>query len=254
MSGTDEEEGERIQSPSAVCEMKHGGGSDMVQSLSGVGEGKYEQGRCEAAQSSSAVSKEVEENGFSEATVQPPTTICMSTATTPAVQGSALNRINISSSENTTGTNGEAVEVNVISEEPFKMEDSFDGHEPFTPPSSIDNISIFSPHTPSDSPAHSSSKLVPYSESSDSFASLGVLSPRCQSPVMGEAPAQFLVGGATVATSNGLSGTDKFKYSLNFASLELKSTVPVIVSCATSPNKFTVSSKFTCFKSFVRTR
>lgn len=138
-----------------------------------------------------------------------------------------------------------------------------------TPPSSPESNSIFSPHTPSGSPSHlgggssplegSSTHLVQpplnskvvHVNSSSSLASSGPFSPHTPqgSPSVGSTPIHFLVGSATAgaACSNGDTGVDinMVKGGLNFVTLELKSSVPVIMSLVTSPNKFTVSN-FTC--------
>ena len=155
-----------------------------------------------------------------------------------------------------TGSNGEQhVHVHVDAESKdnpeqlLKVEDSYDNAQPLTPPSSSDNLSVFSPHTPSGSPSHLNGssghhtppKMVP-SESSNSLTSSGPFSPhtpQSQSPACGGTPVHFAVGSAS-GGSSGVVDVNKVKAGLQFASLEPKSTVPVIVSCAASPNKFTV--------------
>ena len=135
-----------------------------------------------------------------------------------------------------------------------------------TPPSSAESNSMFSPHTPSGSPSHlgggssplegSSAQLVQsplnskmaHTDSSSSLASSGPFSPHTPqgSPSVGNTPVHFLIGSTAggITCSNGDTGVDmnKVKGGLNFAALELKSTVPVIIPWAASPNKFTVSS------------
>ena len=122
-----------------------------------------------------------------------------------------------------------------------------------TPPSSAESNSMFSPHTPSGSPSHLgggssplNSKMV-HTDSSSSLASSGPFSPHTPqgSPSVGNTPVHFLVGSTAggITCSNGGTGVDmnKVKGGLNFAALELKSTVSVIIPWAASPNKFTVS-------------
>ena len=126
-----------------------------------------------------------------------------------------------------------------------------------TPPSSSESNSIFSPHTPSGSPSHLggcsspldgssiqsplNSKMV-HIDSSGSLVSSEPFSPHTPqgSPSVGSTPVHFLIGSATA--SNGSKGVDIniVKGGLNFATLELKSTVPVVIPLAASPNKFTV--------------
>jgi hypothetical protein len=137
-----------------------------------------------------------------------------------------------------------------------------------TPPSSSESNSMFSPHTPSGSPSHlgvgggstplegSSAHLVPsplnskivHIDSSSSLASSGPFSPHTPvgSPSVGGAPIHFLVGSSAagaggVNVSTGVVDISVVKDRLNFESLELKSTVPVIISWAASPDNFTVS-------------
>lgn len=135
-----------------------------------------------------------------------------------------------------------------------------------TPPSSSESNSMFSPHTPSGSPSHLgggssplegssthlnlsplNSKMV-HVDSSSSLASSGPFSPHTPqgSPSAGTALVHFLIGSAAggIACAGGGTavGIDVVKGGLNFASLELKSTVPVIIPWAASPNKFTVSA------------
>ena len=135
-----------------------------------------------------------------------------------------------------------------------------------TPPSSSESNSMFSPHTPSGSPSHlggGSSPLegssaqsplnskVVHVDSSSSLASSGPFSPHTPlgSPSVGDTPVHFLVGSSVacggITSANGGTGVvndiNVVKGGLNFESLELKSTVPVIISWAASPNNFIVS-------------
>ena len=125
-----------------------------------------------------------------------------------------------------------------------------------TPPSSSESNSMFSPHTPSGSPSHLgggsaqsplNSKVV-HVDSSSSLASSGPFSPHTPlgSPSVGDAPVHFLVGSSGacggITCANGVvNDINVVKGGLNFESLELKSTVPVIISWAASPNNFIVS-------------
>ena len=139
-------------------------------------------------------------------------------------------------------------------------------HQLLTPPSSSDSLSIFSPHTPSGSPSGSPSNLggssspvdgssthlvhvqspsgskMVHSDSSNSLASSGPFSPHTpqSSPAVGSSPVHFLVGSAGGNNSGVGVDINMVKGGLNFAPLELKSTVPVIISWAASPNMFTV--------------
>ena len=141
-----------------------------------------------------------------------------------------------------------------------------------TPPSSSESNSMFSPHTPSGSPSHlgggsaplegssaqsSLNSKVVYVDSSSSLASSGRFSPHTPlgSPSVGDAPVHFLVGSSGacggITRANGGTGVvndiNVVKGGLNFESLELKSTVPVIISWAASPNNFIVSGLwYTC--------
>lgn len=128
-----------------------------------------------------------------------------------------------------------------------------------TPPSSSESNSMFSPHTPSGSPSHlgggsAQSPLnsnVVHVNSSSSLASSGRFSPHTPlgSPSVGDAPVHFLVGSSGacggITHANGGTGVvndiNVVKGGLNFESLELKSTVPIIISWAASPNNFIVS-------------
>ena len=135
-----------------------------------------------------------------------------------------------------------------------------------TPPSSSESNSMFSPHTPSGSPSHLgggssplegssaqsplNSKIV-HIESSSSLASSGPFSPHTPlgSPSVGDTPVHFLVGSSAAGGGKtcGSGGTgvvndiNVVKGGLNYESLEVKSTVPVIISWAASPNNFIVS-------------
>lgn len=148
------------------------------------------------------------------------------------------------------GSDGSVVVELEESEQLLKVENSCESHQLLTPPSSSDNVSVFSPHTPAGSPSHlgsspfhSSSKVV-QSESSNSLSSAGQFSPhtpKSQSPACGGTPVHSVRGAANIGGA-ALSDINEVKAGLNFASLELKCTVPVIVSWAASPNKFSVSS------------
>ena len=132
----------------------------------------------------------------------------------------------------------------------LKVDSNFESHQLLTPPSSADALSIFSPHTPLGSPLHhgsssyhSSSSKVVHSESSTSLSSSGLFSPhtpQSQSPALSGTPVHAAAVAAAVAAAAGSHGGD-IRGGLNFAVLELKTSVPVIVSWAASPNKFTVS-------------
>ena len=140
-----------------------------------------------------------------------------------------------------------------------------------TPPSSSESNSVFSPHTPSSFPSHlggGSSPLEPegssthhliqsplnpkmvHIDSSSSLASSGPFSPHTPqgSPPVRSTPVHFVVGstasGGITCGEGGSGGVDinMVKGGLNFASLELKSTVPVIIPWAASPDKFIVSA------------
>lgn len=202
--------------------------------------------------------------GVQEDRVRPPPTTVgdeeharVSYGATAAHQGSALNgNINAihevaSPQQELISLDGRVVaELEEGSEHLLKVENSCESHQLLTPPSSSDNLSVFSPHTPAGSPSHlgsspfhSSSKVVP-SESSNSLSSSGQFSPhtpQSQSPACGGTPVHFVLGRAN--TGGGvLNDLNEVRAGLKFASLELKSTVPVIVSWAASPTKFNVSS------------
>ena len=134
------------------------------------------------------------------------------------------------------------------SEQPINVENTFNGHQLLTPPSSNDTLSVFSPHTPSGSPSHlnslSNALSSECSESPLSSRPLSPHTPNVQSPVPGGAQAGYAVGGGAAAPLRGGGDSiNKVKGGLKFASLEPKSTTPavVIVSHAASPNEFTVS-------------
>lgn len=148
------------------------------------------------------------------------------------------------------GSNGRLVGELEESEQLLKVEDNCESHQLLNPPSGSDNLSVFSPHTPAGSPSHvgsspfHSSKVVP-SESSNSLSSGGQFSPhtpQSRSPACGGTPVHSVLGAANIG--GGVhSDINVVKAGLNFASLELKCIVPVIVSWAASPNKFNVSSQ-----------
>ena len=153
------------------------------------------------------------------------------------------------SREEEEGRGGEVVEH---SQELLKVDNSYEAHQLLTPPSSGDNLSGFSPHTPSGSPSHigstppQSPSNVVHSESSNSLSSAAPFSPRTplsSPPSVGGTPVHVVLGGG----ASKVCDIKKIRRELNFVTLEPKSTVPVIVSWAASPSKFTVSGELTVY-------